>query len=144
MSSVLHLKWGFSFEDLYAREGLVRLDAQFLEHLASTDAPLLGRLNDARGGGFTRRLESDLMIDLAPHVEDFLGDLFWIAAEVRALQARHNALEPLYALKRKFIQKRAISGVTVEQATAIDGPALAADIEALFYGPLTHQSFVEH
>jgi NADPH-dependent glutamate synthase beta subunit-like oxidoreductase/NAD(P)H-flavin reductase len=144
MSSVLQLKWGFSFEDLYAHEGLVRLDAAFLEHLAGADQALEARLKEARGGGFTRRLESDLMIDLAPHVEDFLGDLFGIGAEVRALQARHNALEPLYALKRKFIQKRAISGVSVEQATALDGPALAADLEALFYGPLTQQSFVEH
>src|SRR5580698_2337558 len=144
MSSVLQLKWGFSFEDLYAREGLVRLDAAFLEHLESADAALFVRLKEARGGGFTRKLESELMIDLAPHVEDFLGDLFGIGAEVRALQARHNALEPLYALKRKFIQKRAISGVSVEQATALHGPALAADLEALFYGPLTQQSFVEH
>ena len=63
---------------------------------------------------------------------------------MRALQARHNALEPLYALKRKFVQKRAISGVTVEQASAIDGAALAAELEALFHGPLTQENFVEH
>jgi NADPH-dependent glutamate synthase beta subunit-like oxidoreductase/NAD(P)H-flavin reductase len=144
MSSVLHLKRGFSFEDLYAREGLVRLDAAFLEHLGSADGALLERLQQARGGGFTRKLESDLMIDLAPHVEDFLGDLFGIAADVRALQARHNALEPLYALKRKFVHKKAISGVSVEQASALDGPALAADLETLFNGPLTQESFVEH
>src|ERR1700729_1245644 len=136
MSSVLHLKRGFSFEDLYAREGLVRLDAAFLEHLGSADGALLERLQQARGGGFTRKLESDLMIDLAPHVEDFLGDLFGIAADVRALQARHSALEPLYALKRKFVQKRAISGVTVEQASAIDCAGLAADLEGLIHGPL--------
>ncbi len=144
MSSALNLKWDFSFEDLYAREGLVRLDEQFREHLESTDAGLLARLNEARVRGLIRKVESDLMIDLAPHVEDFIGDLFGIEAEVRALQARHNALEPLYALKRKFVQKRAISGVSVEQATAIDGVALAAELEALFHGPLTQESFVEH
>jgi len=144
MSSVLHLKHGFSFEDLYAREGLVRLDAAFLEHFASADPALEGRLKVARGGGFTRKLESDLMIDLAPHVEDFLGGLFGISAEVRALQTRHNALEPLYALKRKFVHKKAISGVSLDQASAIDGPALAADLETLFNGPLTQENFVEH
>src|ERR1700685_2568335 len=100
MSSVLSLKWGFSFEDLYVREGLVRLDAAFLESLAG-DAALLARLNQARSSGYTRKLQSDLMIDLAPHVEDFLGELFGITAEVRELQARHNALEPLFAVKRK-------------------------------------------
>ncbi len=144
MSSVLNLKWGFSFEDLYVREGLVRLDAAFVEYLAGVDAALTARLKDARGGGFTRRLQSDLMIDLAPHVEDFLGELFGIGAEVRELQARHNAAEPLFALKRRFVQKKAISGVSVEQASAIDGAALEAELEALFHGPLTQENFVEH
>src|ERR1700678_576634 len=144
MSSVLNLKWGFSFEDLYARKGLVRLDAAFVEYLANADAALEARLNEARGGGFNRKLQSDLMVDLAPHVEDFLGDLFGISGEVRELQARHNALEPLYALKRRFVQKRAISGVSLEHASAIDGAALEAELEALFHGPLTQENFVEH
>jgi len=144
MSSVLNLKWGFSFEDLYARKGLVRLDAAFVEYLANADAALEARLNEARGGGFNRKLQSDLMVDLAPHVEDFLGDLFGISGEVRELQARHNALEPLYALKRRFVQKRAISGVSLEHASAIDGAALEAELEALFHGPLTQANFVEH
>jgi len=144
MSSVLNLKWGFSFEDLYARDGLVRLDSVFLAHLASVDAALLERLNAARLAGLTRKLQSELMIDLAPHVEDFLGDLFGIGAEVRALQARHNAFEPLLALKRKFVHKKAISGVSAEQAAAIDGASLAFELEALFHGPLTEENFVEH
>ena len=84
------------------------------------------------------------MIDLAAHVEDFLGELFGITSEVRELQARHNALEPLYALKRKFVQKKAISGVSVEQASAIDGASLEAELEALLHGPLTQENFVEH
>jgi NADPH-dependent glutamate synthase beta subunit-like oxidoreductase/NAD(P)H-flavin reductase len=144
MPSALSLKWGFSFEDLYVREGLVRLDAAFLEYLAGADAALAARLNEARGGGYTRKLQSDLMVDLAPHVEDFLGELFGITSEVRELQARHNALEPLFALKRKFVQKKAISGVSVEQATAIDGAAVEADLDALLHGPLTQENFVEH
>ena len=70
--------------------------------------------------------------------------MFGIQAEVRALQARHDALAPLYALKRKFVQKKAISGMTPERAGAIDGAALAAELESLFGEPLTEQSFVEH
>ena len=56
----------------------------------------------------------------------------------------HDALAPLYALKRKFVQKKAISGVTAEQASAINGVALAAELESLFGEPLTEASFVEH
>ena len=144
MTSVLTLKWGFSFRDLYARDGLARLDATFLEHLKSADGSLLERLLVARENPPDRKANGDLIVALAPHVEDFVGELFGIEAEVRDLQARHNALEPLYALKRKFVHKKAISGVTVEQAAAINGPALAAELESLFNEPLTEASFVEH
>ena len=131
-------------EDLYRREGLVRLDADFLEHLKSADVTLFNRLMEARSTTLERKLQSDLIVDLAPQVEDFIGDLFGISKEVRALQARHNALEPLYAVKRKFVQKKAISGVTREQASAINGPALAADLASLFNAPVTEESFIEH
>jgi NADPH-dependent glutamate synthase beta subunit-like oxidoreductase/NAD(P)H-flavin reductase len=146
--NVLQLKWGFSFEDLYSRAGLVRLDAAFLDHLRAADSGLRDRLDAARAvppeRPPDRKTASALLIDLAPHVEDFLGALFGIEAEVKALQERHNALEPLYALKRKFVQKKAISGVTAEQAGAIHGAGLAAELEALFGEPLTEASFVEH
>ncbi len=125
---------------------MVRLDGTFLEHLKASDALLYDRLTTARSdpGALTRKQQSDLIIDLAPHLEDFIGELFGVAADVRKLQARHDALAPIYALKRKFVQKKAISGVTKEQASAINGLAIAADLEALFNGPLTEKSFVEH
>ena len=142
----LQLAFGFAFEDLYVREGLVRLDAEFCRHLQETDAAMFQTLTEARKdpGSFTRKQQSELMIALAPHLEDFVADLFGIAADVRALQAKHDALAPLYALKRRFIQKRAISGMTAEKAALFHGGALAADLESLFGEPLTEQSFVEH
>jgi NADPH-dependent glutamate synthase beta subunit-like oxidoreductase/NAD(P)H-flavin reductase len=142
----LHLALGFTFEDLYVREGLVRLDAEFCRHLQGTDETVFQDLTEARKnpGGLTRKQQSELMIALAPHLEDFVADLFGIAADVRALQAKHDALAPLYALKRKFIQKRAISGMTAEKAALLHGGALAADLESLFGEPLTERSFVEH
>src|SRR5258706_15452845 len=145
-STQLALSWGFSFEDLYRREGLVRLDAAFAEHLKAADVALFNRLMEARSNpsALARKQESELIVDLAPHVEDFIGELFHISTEVRALQARHSALEPLFALKRKFVQKKAISGVTREQAMAINGSALACELESLFDEPLTEKSFVEH
>ena len=146
MSNLLNLRFGFSFEDLYQRPGLVRLDERFLEWLQSASVELYNRLMEARSNpsALARKQQSDLIVDLAPHIEDFLGELFGITSEVRVLQARHNALEPLYALKRKFVQKKAISGVTEERASAINGDALAADLENLFNEPLTEASFVEH
>jgi NADPH-dependent glutamate synthase beta subunit-like oxidoreductase/NAD(P)H-flavin reductase len=149
VSHPLDLRWGFSFASLYVREGLVRLDAEFIRHLKAADASIFNRLMEARANpenpeGLSRKQNADLIVDLAPHVEDFVGELFGIESEVRALQARHNALEPFYAVKRKFIHKKAVSGVSAEQAAALDGPGLAAELEALFGGPVSEESFVEH
>src|SRR5580704_16163803 len=140
------LGFGLGFEDLYAREGLLRLDAAFLDQLLKTDVGLHLQLTDARGnsGARTDKERSELIIALAPYVEDFLGELFGITNQVQALQARHNEFAPFFAFKRKFIQKRAISGVTKEQAEAIDGPGLARQLEAVFSEPPTERSFFAH
>ena len=110
----LALGFGLAFEELYERAGLDRLDAAFLAELAQTDANLHASLVQARANPaeLTPKAQSELIIALAPHVEDFLGELFGITREIEALQARHNQSAPFFAFKRKFIQKRAISGVT--------------------------------
>src|SRR5580704_12783887 len=140
------LGFGLEFEDLYTRQGLLRLDAAFLNHLLASDLGLHAQLLDARGnpGSRSAKEQSELVIALAPHVEDFVGQLFGIAKEVEALQSRHNALAPFFAFKRKFIQKRAISGVTREQAEAMDGPGLDRELVAIFGEPLTERSFFAH
>src|SRR5208337_4508303 len=100
MSIPLRLAHGFAFEDLYEREGLVRVDATFLDHVRAADAALYARLIEARAHPeqISRQQHSALIVELAPHVEDFVGELFGIASEVRSLQARHHALAPLFAL----------------------------------------------
>ncbi len=144
ISESLNLKFGLSFGDLYRREGLVRIDAAFTGHLKAVDAGLFKRVMEARGEFPARKQQSELIVELAPHVEDFIGEMFGIAAEVRALQARHDALAPVHALKRKFVQKKATSGVTAEKASAINGRACAMELAALFNEPLTEASFVDH
>jgi NADPH-dependent glutamate synthase beta subunit-like oxidoreductase/NAD(P)H-flavin reductase len=145
-STRCELGFGLQFEDLYARAGLLRLDAAFVDQLLGTDPGLHVQLIDARANPRARtdKERSELIIALAPHVEDFLGELFGITNEVQALEARHNEFAPFFAFKRKFIQKRAISGVTAEQAEAIDGPGLARELEAIFSEPLTERSFFAH
>ena len=144
--TTLSLEFGLNFDDLYCREGLVRLDAAYMRHLEESDAALATRLTVARldPSAIAGKSESDLIVELAPHVEDFLGQLFGISKELRALQARHDLLAPLYSVKRRFVQKKAISGVTSAQAELIDGDALACELEMLMGEPLTERAFVEH
>jgi len=93
----LLLQHGLSFAGLYDCDGLVRLDRAFVAHLAETGVALHGRLMTARHepGAIEHRSESDLLVDPAPHLEDFIGDLFSITDEGRALQARHHELAPI-------------------------------------------------
>jgi hypothetical protein len=108
----LALGFGLSFEDLYRRDGLVRLDRAFVAHLAEADAELHNRLMAARATPPEGKVESDLLVDMAPHVEDFVGKLFGISSEIRAEQERHDALAALYTVKRLFVQRRAVKGVS--------------------------------
>ena len=142
----LELKYGLAFGDLYRRAGLAKADDAFLKHLGEADAPLRERLVAARAktDALAAKDESALLIDVAPHLEDFIGMLFGVGREVRELQARHDALAPMHAVKRLFVQRRATKGVTPEQAAAIDGPALAADLVKRFGAPLTELSFAQH
>jgi NADPH-dependent glutamate synthase beta subunit-like oxidoreductase/NAD(P)H-flavin reductase len=128
---------GFSvrFADLYAREGLIRLDAAFLQSLAQADAELHAKLIAARATPPTEaRDEADLLLAVAPHVEDFIGQLFGIARELAAQAERQNVLAPLYTAKRLFVQRRAAKAMTPEQAAALDGDSLDREITALLGG----------
>ena len=143
MTETLQLADGFAFSDLYARDGLVRLDGRFCAHLKDVDAGLFNRLMAARAepDKLDAKDESQLVIDLAPHIEDFTSGLFGIREEARALAARHDALAPLYEVKRQFVQRRAVKDIGPEAAAALDGAALTRNLEALIGGTLTEDSY---
>ncbi|MGH9582285.1 MAG: pyridine nucleotide-disulfide oxidoreductase, partial [Bryobacteraceae bacterium] len=142
----LRLSFGFNFEDLYARDGLVKLDAIFLEELRRAAPELHARLLSARQApaSLAAKQHSELIIELAPYLEDFAAQLFGIEAELRNLQERHSELAPLYSVKRRFVQRKALTGYTVERASEIDGFAVGSELEALLQEPLTEMSFANH
>ncbi|MEA3194334.1 MAG: hypothetical protein QOD26_2667 [Betaproteobacteria bacterium] len=109
--------FGLRFNDLYERAGLLRIDAAFLNFLGEADGALRDKVIAARKTPPPGREESDLLVALAPHVEDFIARLFGIEDEARALAARHNELAPLYSVKRLFVQRRALHKVKPEDAS---------------------------
>ena len=132
------LDFGIQFNDLYERKGLLRVDAAFLSFLAEADAALRDRLLEARSRPPAGKDESDLLIALGPHVEDFIARLFGIEAQARALAERHNELAPIYSVKRLFVQRRALHKVKPEALQGFD-PAESAN--RLFGGPFTELEF---
>ncbi len=137
------LAHGFTFNDLYDREGLIRIDAAFREYLGGSDPELRAQLEAARlsTGALSGKAESELLIAMAPYLEDFLASLFGITAQVQALVARHHELAPLYSCKRLFVQRRAMTKVKPEEAAAIDGPALEEQLTGYIGAPFTELAF---
>lgn len=142
----MNLGYGIKFEELYGRDGLVKVDGAFVAHLKASDVGLHNRLMEARlsHGSWVMGHEekspmthdsklmtnlspkdhSQLLLDLAPHTEDFIGELFGIQKEIAELAEAHHALAPLYTCKRLFVQRRAAKALTPEAASQVSGDAL--------------------
>ena len=129
---VLKLGFGLKFKDLYSREGLQRLDAAFCADLAKADADLAESYGGARTNPdtLTGRAESDMMLALAPHVDAFVGKLFGITDELAALRETETDLAPLAAIKRTFVQRKAVKAFSPDEVRGFDGAALAKQLSA--------------
>jgi NADPH-dependent glutamate synthase beta subunit-like oxidoreductase/NAD(P)H-flavin reductase len=144
--TMLKLPHGLEFPDLYTRDGLMRLDAAFMRTLAAADDPLCQRFNAARAqpAALAVKQESELLIALAPHLDDFLAALFGIQSEVGRLSARHNELAPLYSCKRLFVQRKALHRYKADAAGGFDGPALETELIRLFDCAFSELAFAQH
>ena len=141
----LKLTHGLAFSDLYRREGLLKLDAAFCADLADADAALAERLTSGRLAPqvLTKKDESALIIDLGPHLDRFLSQLFGITGELRALTGRHQELAPLYGVKRQFVQRKAMAKYKADAAAAFDGIALEAELGKRFGRAFSELAFAE-
>ncbi|HZP99233.1 MAG TPA: FAD-dependent oxidoreductase [Reyranella sp.] len=134
--TALALSFGTSFNDLYDREGLARLDAAFVAWLKEANVDVHARLMAARTApdGLAAKDESNLLIEAARPLEDFIAALFGVSDEAAALRARHTRLAPLYDCKRLFVQRYVARGIKPETATeepSIDvGAKLSDGVEA--------------
>ena len=135
------LGFGVTFQDLRERDGLARLDVAFLRHLAEADQELHLRLLAARATPdlLPAKDESALIIDLGPHLDTFVAELFDIEGEVGALLTRTLALDPVHACKRLFVQRQAVR--KYPDPSGFDGAALRAALEDRFGEALTEQVF---
>ena len=145
-STVLKLQHGLSFQDLYVRDGLLRLDAAFLKFLGESDTALRHRLEAARSKpeALSAMEESELLIALSAYFDDFVAELFAIKDEVGKLSARHHELAPIYSCKRLFVQRKAMKKVQPGEAAAVHGPAIEKQLARLFGEPFSELAFAQH
>ena len=97
---------GFTFKELFQAEGLDRLDREFLAILPQPlHAGLLAYRNKTRP--FSTLEISELLLGLAPILENFLITLFNIEEEANLLQAKTLSHNPISAFKKFFVLRRA-------------------------------------
>src|SRR5438045_2504166 len=141
----LTLDFGLRFEDLLEGEGLARVDERFMRWLAEADGALQARLAAAREAPapLAYKEEAELLIAVAPHVDRFVAKLFGIEDEWQELFESHHRLAPLFRVKRKFVQRRAMLKVKADEAATLDGPALEAAVAARLGGAFDELAFAE-
>ena len=139
----LVLGFDMNFADLYQRTGLLKLDHAFLDFLKDSDPDLYTRLDHARShsDSLNAKDESNLLIEVAPLLDDFISKLFCIETEVQALSAHHHELAPLYFCKRQFVLRKAMNKVSDEDISKIDGFKLEKQLEIEFKEPFSELVF---
>src|SRR5689334_4984662 len=115
----------------------MRVPPAFLGFLDPAVKDLLLKARKDPPGGKT---ESELLVTLAPHVEDFLAKLFGIEAEAHGLAARHHELAPLWAVKRTFVQRRAVHKLCDASLQAFDPRSFPFSSELQFAKDVTEWS----
>src|SRR5438270_10238170 len=140
---MLKLAFGLRFVDLYSVEGALAIDQRFGEHLRAADTALADRFAAARAAAdsLSRKDEATLLIDVAPHVEDFVAQLFDIESDVRALEGRHHEWAPVFAVRRQFVQRKAMNAYKADVAATFDGAGLRAQLDALLGQPQGLRAF---
>lgn len=125
---MLNLSFNLTFSDLYSHEGLQRIDSVFGEYLQKQDSHLFALL-EAHRCHPEGPVDPDFLINLAPHVEDFVSDLFNIQMEIQDLQKKQSQLSPLFTVKRQFIQRHVLRALTLTDIDAFDSEAARKSLE---------------
>lgn len=113
---------GFRFSDLFEPKRLKDLYDEFHSFLKSRDGVVSDALiayTDAKGEGFEPKIESKILTDAAPHLSDFLAQLFHIEPEADRLRKEILKDDPIWAYKF-FVQRRATKKFKPEDLSGIN------------------------
>ena len=111
------LSFDLDFNDLYTLKGLTKIHNIFLTYLKDSDITLHDRLLEA----YEARPSDDLLLEVAPYLEDFISHLFNIHTPVHLNQEHHKAFSLVSKIKRTFVQRYALK-------QPIEPPTLKPDL----------------
>lgn len=145
----LALSFGLTFSDLYQDDGLNHLQDFFLHHLNEHDPDLCQRYlvalqQCAQDVEIVNSTRSTLLLELAPHLEDFIGILFGIQRDIKLLQEQHYQFAPLFTVKRQFIQRFAVRKYAPKDLENFEAESYRKNFTTTFKVPFTELHFAQH
>lgn len=97
---------GFSFSDLYEPYRLRDLHAEFWRFASARNDSLASRFAELAAGQLSRPQQSELLIELASLVGEFVARLFEIGRRAEELCTETRALEAIFQFKQDFLRTR--------------------------------------
>lgn len=142
----MQLGFGFSYERLNNQKGLAALDATFVKFVFEYDLDLYTALIQYRASPkeVTNVQYSNLLIAIAPLVDDFFSQLFNIEQQVEKIRKTAKNFDPIYECKRKFVQRLAVKKYGADKVKAINFDTLSKLLLPLCEGQITQQRFVDN
>ncbi len=93
------LNFNIKFEELYSRQGLVKLDAVFKEFFLKKNPEIAVKFFALK------KYDAAVLLDVSRVLEDFLVELFKIKKENNILKKQHEDLQKIYYVRREFVQR---------------------------------------
>ncbi len=124
---------GFKFSDLFDAVRLRELAEKFYDDLKDENALLhesLTKYIEARGAGFEKRVESNILTDSAPYLSRFIAKMFGISHEREQLEREITEQNPIWKYKF-FVQRRAVKKYTAEKIADLSEAELTEALREL-------------
>lgn len=124
---------GFNYSDLYSFERLEDLLQAFYDYAAQTDPTLWQewqRYRDLKGEGYAAKTESQLIVRMAPLLQQFLTRCFRLETDIAHVKQRTERDLRIAAL-RTFVQRRALKKFQLSDLESINYERLKTQVEVL-------------
>lgn len=113
---------GFKFSDLFDAIKLRELAEKFYDEVKEENPLLhdaLTKYIEARGAGYEKRVESNILTDSAPYLSRFVARMFGITREREQFEREITEQNPIWKYKF-FVQRRAIKKYTAEKIAELN------------------------
>lgn len=124
---------GFKFSDLFDAVKLRELAEKFYDEV-SQENPLvhdaLTKYIAARGKGYEKRVESNILTDSAPYLSKFIAKMFGINKECEQLEKEITEQNPIWKYKF-FVQRRAAKKYAADKVSELNETELTNAIKEL-------------